>query len=424
MANLLLPLQGLVDTAILGHFPDAAYLSALGLASSLLSLLYTSFNFLQYATSGLSAQALGASAYGKLKNIAWRGLVSALLIAIVLIALRPFLINLAKAYFAASVHTETLMAAYLDIRLWGAFAELGLYFCIGYFTGQGLGKYIFTQQLILTLGNSALSLFFVYAMGLGIYGVALGTVIASYLALAVGLSLIARRNRHFGQAFFRPDWPRIFRLAEIRQLLALNRDLFIRAVLLAFCLSWFERLASQLGNTYLAANVILLWLLTIASYGLDGIAVAAESLLGQAIGGGNTEAFRAIVARTLLAGGVFALCLSGFYALFMPTYLTLMTSLDSVRDIAWQFHLCAVFLPLAGVWGYLLDGYYFGAARADKLRNAMLFIAIIVIPASYLLTVRLGNAGIWIGIYAFLLLRAVFLFPGLNRLSTSSSNKA
>ena len=419
LANLLLPLQGLIDTAVLGHFPDAAYLSALGLASSLFGLLYSSFNFLQYATSGLSAQALGAGRYAQLQCIAWRGLISALLIAALLIVLRPLLIRIAEAWFAAAADTERLMGAYIRIRLWGACAELGLYCSIGWFAGQGLGKYIFWQQAVLTLGNVSLSLFFVYVIGLGIYGVAFGTVIASYLALAVALFLITRRERHFGQVFFRPDWARVFRLSEIRRLLALNRDLFLRTLLLAFCLAWFSRLASQLGDRYLAANVLLLWLLTIASYALDGIAVAAESLTGQAIGGGNAGGFRLVVKRTLGAGFLLALGLGGCYALFMVPYLNLMTSLDSVRETAWQFHLWAVFLPLAGVLGYLFDGYYFGAARADKLRNAMFFVAAIVIPGSWLLTARLGNAGVWIGIYAFLLLRVVFLFPGVSRLAPS-----
>lgn len=416
LANILLPLQGLIDTAILGHFSDPTYLSALGLASSLFFLCYSSFNFLQYATSGLSAQALGAGEYRRLQSIVWRGLISAFLIAVLLIILRPLLIHVAEAYFDAAADTERLMGVYIHIRLWGACAELGLYCSIGWFAGQGLGKYILWQQAVLTLGNVAFSLFFVYIIGLGIYGVALGTVIGSYLALAVALFLIARRERQFGQVFFRPDWRRVFRLSEIRRLLALNRDLFIRTVFLAFCLSYFDRLASQLGGVYLAANVLLLWLLIIAMYALDGIAVAAESLTGQAIGGKNADGFRLVVKRTFCAGFCLALCLTGVYALFMDRYLKLMTSLNSVRETAWQFHLWAIFLPLVGVSAYLLDGYYFGASRADQLRNAALFAAVIVIPGSTLVTALLGNTGIWIGIYAFLLLRAVWLFPGLYRL--------
>lgn len=414
-ANILLPLQGLVDTAIMGHFPDPAYLSALGLSASTFALLYTSLNFLQYATSGLSARALGEQDHDKLRRILWRALLIALSAAVVIIAGQRPLIRFAQWYFQADAHTAALMGTYIRTRIWGAPFELGLYCTVGWFAGQSQTLSLLCQQGVLTLSNVIISLLLVYVFDLGVYGVALGTVFANICALALGIAIVCYRQRQVKRRFLRPDWRRIFHFAEICALFRLNRDLFIRTAMLVLCTGWFQRMGSQLGETILAANIILLWLLSVASYALDGIAVAAEGLTGQSIGQNNMQQLRSVICRCSIAGVLAAGLLSCLYAFGFPYYLRAMTDLSQVAALAENYRWWAVLLPLAGVGGYLLDGFYFGATAAAPLRNTMLIIACIVLPAAQYLSVRLGNTGIWLSVYAFLLLRPLLLAPGLMR---------
>lgn len=412
-ANILLPLQGLVDTAVMGHFPDPAYLSALGLSASTFALLYTSLNFLQYATSGLSARALGQRDYDRLRRILWRALLIAAVMASLIIIGQSPIIRLAVRYFHADSHTAVLMEKYIHTRIWGAPFELGIYCTVGWFAGQSQTLSLLYQQGALTLSNIIISLLLVYGFDLGVSGVALGTVCANILALVVGILLVQRRQQQFRRQFFRPDWARIFRLTEIFALFRLNRDLFIRTAMLVLCTGWFQRMGSQLGETTLAANIILLWLLSVASYALDGVAVAAEGLTGQTIGQNNLSQLRTVIRRCSTAGLIAAALLSCIYALGFPYYLRAMTNLSQVAALAQDYHLWAVMLPLAGVGGYLLDGFYFGATAAAPLRNTMLIIAAIVLPLSQWLTGWLGNTGLWLSVYAFLLLRPLLLAPQL-----------
>ena len=413
-ANILLPLQGLVDTAIMGHFPDPSYLSALGLSAAAFALLYASLNFLQYATSGLSAQALGNGDHGKIQRILWRALIIAVLLAGIIIAFQVPIVRLAQWYFDANPHTGELIAQYMHTRIWGAAFELGIYCTIGWFAGQSQTVYLLIQQAVLTSANIALSLLLVYGFDLGIHGVALGTVFANTLAFCVGIIMVVRHQRQNQYHFLRPNWARIFRWSEIRAVLGLNRDLFIRTTMLVLCMSWFQRMGNQLGEAILAAHVILLWLLTIASYALDGIAVAAESLTGQSIGAGDRQQLRNVIRRTTIASIAAASLLTVLYALVFPHYLQLMTNIREVARIAVEYRWWAILLPLAGVGGYLIDGYYFGATAAAPLRNAMLIIATITLPLTWLLTRQFGNDGLWLAIYTFLLLRPIILAPRLK----------
>lgn len=414
-ANILLPLQGLVDTAIMGHFHDAAYLSALGLGAAAFSLLYASVNFLQYATSGLSAQALGAKDYGRLQRILWRALLIATTLGILIMVGQHLIIALAQWYFVADSKTATLMAAYMHWRIVGAALELGIYCTIGWFAGQSLTRLILVQQAILTCSNIALSLALVYGLDMGIRGVALGTVLANALALSYGLFAVTQRQSQHQLSFLRPNWRRIMRWQEIRAVLSLNRDLLIRSTMLVLCISWFARMGSTLGEHTLAANVVLLWLLYIAAYALDGIAVAAEGLTGQSIGEGNTQRLSVIVRRCTIASLIAATAITVLYSISFSAFLALMTDIDIVADIAHHYRWWAIFLPLAGVGGYLLDGFYFAATAAAPLRNTMLTIAVITLPLSAWLTAHHGNGGLWLSIYVFLLLRPLLLAPKLNR---------
>jgi MATE family multidrug resistance protein len=284
LSNAMVPLQGAIDTAIIGNLGQASYLAAVALGSAIITLLFGVFNFLQMGVSGLTAQALGADDRRRVMNTLARAGVIALAIAAVLILARLPLRTGAMTLFSGSAEAKALGSAYVDIRIWGAPAELLNYAVMGWFAGQGMTRRLFEIQMVTSLTNIALNLIFVLGFGWGVEGVALGTVLAVASGLGLGLWRVRQRARRMAPPDWGFEWARILNPAELAQVMALNRDIFIRTLMLIGSFAWMTRLGSLQGDVVLAANGILLQFLYVAAYALDGFAIAAEAMVGQAMG--------------------------------------------------------------------------------------------------------------------------------------------
>ena len=436
LANLAMPLQSVIDTAIVGNMNDTAKLAGIGLAIQLLSLLLVSFNFLQYASSGLSAQALGQlankensthdalkkpdTAQSPLLSILQRALVLAFMIGGILLLAKPWLIDFGLQALSANPDSGTAAKTYLDVRFWGVIAELMNFAFIGWFAGQGKTRYMLYQQGFIAILNIILTLFFVFGMNMGLVGVALGTMIAFWLGVLLALWLSRRHLQISWQALFTAD-PQHFSKDKMLRLFSLNKDIFIRTLILTLSFAWITRLSAQSGDVILAANAILLQVLSISAFALDGVAVSAETLSGQAAGRRDWPRFRIIVKRTGIVSYGLALILSAIWWLAMPTYLQFMTNIESVFTLAYDYHLYAVLLPLVGVGAYWLDGIFFGLTAGNVIRNAALILAVVFFPLSWLLYQQWDMTGIWLSVWCLLLLRLIILGGFLYRAQQTGS---
>lgn len=410
LANLAMPLQSVIDTAIVGNMNDTAKLAGMGLAIQLLSLLLVSFNFLQYASSGLSAQALGHLASdadsainstkkqsnltpSPLLSILQRALVLAFIIGAILLLAKPWLINFGLQALSANPNSGLAAKTYLDVRFWGVIAELMNFAFIGWFAGQGKTRYMLYQQGFIAILNISLTLFFVYGLQMGLAGVALGTTIAFWSGVVLALWLSRQHLQISWRALFTAD-PQHFAKEKMLRLFSLNKDIFIRTLVLTLSFAWITRLSAQSGDVITAANAILLQVLSISAFALDGVAVSAETLSGQAAGRRDWPRFRIIVKRTGVVSYGLAIMLSALWWLAMPTYLQFMTNIEPVFTLAYDYHLYAVLLPLVGVGAYWLDGIFFGLTAGNVIRNAALILAVIFFPLSWLLYQQWGMTGI------------------------------
>nr|WP_299039620.1 MATE family efflux transporter [uncultured Psychrobacter sp.] len=436
LANLAMPLQSLIDTAVVGNMNAAANLAGMGLAIQLLSLLLVSFNFLQYASSGLSAQALGqlsastaaedTTANGSsnrsgseqmasaLLSILQRALVLAFIIGALLLLAKPWLIEYGLQALSANPASGVAAQTYLDVRFWGVIAELMNFAFIGWFAGQGKTRYMLYQQGFIALLNIILTLFFVYGMGLGLVGVALGTTIAFWSGVGLALWLSRQHLQLSWSALFSTD-AEYFTRSKMLRLFSLNKDIFIRTLILTLSFAWVTRLSAQSGDLVLAANAILLQVLSISAFALDGVAVSAETLAGQAAGRRDWRRFAIIVKRTGIVSYALALLLSLLWFLAMPTYLQTMTNIEPVLTLTRQYQNYAILLPLIGVGAYWLDGIFFGLTAGGVIRNAALILAVVFFPISWLLYERYDMTGIWLSVWCLLALRLVILGAFLYR---------
>lgn len=390
LSNATVPLLGAVDTAVVGQMGAAAPIGAVGLGAVILATLYWAFGFLRMGTSGLAAQAHGANDSAERTAVLLRALIVGVGAGVVLIGLQLALFAGAFALAPASAEVETLARQYLAIRIWGAPATIALYAVTGWLIAVERTRAVFVLQLWINGLNIGLDLWFVLGLGWGVPGVALATLIAEWTGLAVGLWFC---RDAFGAAL-RAAWARIGDRQALVRMVAVNRDIMIRSVVLQACFTSFVFLGARFGDVTLAANQVLLQFLGILSYALDGFAFAAETLVGQAIGARAVGEVRQAIRLSLIwtvAGG---LVLGLAFLLAGPWLIDLMATDPGVRAEARAFLPWIAAAPIFGALAWAYDGIYIGALLTAEMRRLMLISAALYALALALL-LPFGNHGLW-----------------------------
>lgn len=415
LANLSTPLLGAVDTAVMGHLPEAAYIGGVAVGALVFSFLYWGFGFLRMGTTGFAAQAYGAGDRQELRATLGRALILAALIGSALIALQWPIGAVAFNLVDASAQVDALAREYYEIRIWSAPFALVNYAILGWLLGTQRTRHALGLQLGLNGINIALDLLFVLGLGMTIAGVAMASVLAEMSAAAAGLIVCARALKLEGGRW---SWARITDRERMIALFRVNRDIFLRTMTLIFAFAYFTAKGAEMGDTRLAANAILMHLQQFLSHGLDGFAHAAEILAGNAKGAKNARAFRrAVQTTTLWAFGLAGLAALVF-AVAGPLIVSLFTSIEEVRIAAVIYLPWMILMPLVSVWPFQLDGIFIGATQTRPMRNAMIVSLIVYLLAAWALIALMENHGLWLSLAIFMLARAVTLswyYPALAR---------
>ncbi len=416
LANLFTPLLGAVDTAVMGHLPDPAYIGGVAVGALIFSYVYWGFGFLRMATTGLIAQARGAANDQEVRDVMVRAAALAVGLGLLVVALQDPIAWVAFEILSASEGVERMADSYVAIRIWGAPATLLVYVGVGWLIGmRRMGT-----VLILTAGmnglNIALDLWFVTGFGMGIEGVAYATLISEVAAALIGGAIVFRLHRPLagrmraGAAFARD---------KVLALVRVNADIFIRTLCLITGLAWFTAQGAAQSDTVLAANAVLLNFVMFMAYGLDGFAHAAETLVGGAVGARDRAAFERAVRMTTLWALVVAVAFTLVYLVIGPLIVAAQTSIPAVREAAAQFLAWAVAAPLVAVWSFQLDGIYIGATRTAEMRNGMILSLAALLVAGYSFLPLWGNHGLWLALLIFFAARALTLFYWYPRLPRS-----
>ncbi|WP_238946761.1 MATE family efflux transporter [Seongchinamella unica] len=414
LSNISIPLLGLVDSAILGHLDTSKYLSAVAVGAALLSFLYWGFSFLRMGTTGLVARAEGAGdILGSLLVLARSAVLAIGLSALVILFHQP-LIALGLALMSPAPELQNLAQSYAGIRIASAPAVLVTYTVVGWFIGRQNTRWPMLIVVVTNLANIGLDFLLVLGLGLNSDGAALATVIAEYLGCAIALLAVYTQLPDLGGLRFKQH---LMDVSAYKQLLNSNRHLFVRTVCLLFSFAFFTAQGENYGSQVLAANTLIMQLLMLASYGMDGFAFAAEGMAGQRLGGGDLPAFRRAVGRCALWTMVSALVLSLAFALLQPRLISVLTDINSVRELMSQYYPWLILLPLLAAPSYLLDGVFIGAAETRYMMSTMLLsVGLVYLPLWYLFA-GLGNHGLWLAFAAFNLARGLSLFYWYRRLS-------
>lgn len=412
LSNISVPLLGMVDTGVTGHLESPVYLGAVAVGSIVFSFLYNGVNFLRMGTTGIAAQYYGADDFDGMRVSLGQAVVVALSVAALLLALQFPIGHLAMSLMTADPDISVHAFEYFSIRIWSAPGTLANMVLIGWFLGLQNARVPLLIFLTVNLTNIVLDLVFVVALGMKVDGVALASVIAEYAGLAVGLAFVARElQRHPGQ------WlaGKFTRLREYTAFFSVNANLFIRTMALMFAIAFVTAQGARMGEVILAANAIMMNLQNLTAFGLDGIAHAAEALVGRAVGRKDREALATAVRLCLKWSLWFAAGFSLLYAIGGPYLINLLTDLPAVRQAAMSYLPWMIASPLISVWSFLYDGVYVGATRARAMRNIMLVSTFVVfLPAWYLLQ-GFDNHGLWLAFMLFLASRGIGMHLGYQR---------
>jgi putative MATE family efflux protein len=400
------PLYLLVDTAIVGHL-GTPQLAALALAATVLTTLVSLCIFLTYGTTARVARMSGAGDDARAAQLAaqslWLACALGVVLALACVALAGPLIALLGG------HGETAAPAsrYLRISAIGLVPALVALAGQGYLRGVGDLRTPLLVVVAAQLANVVLELWFVYGLQWGLDGSAAGTVVAQ-----------AGMGAAFARLLWRGPAPsRAPRLRLLAPLLRISGELFVRSAALLVAFATASAVLARIGESTLAAHQIAFGLFTLGALVLDAIAIAAQVLVGRALGAGDADAARAAALRTigwsLLAG-----CLLGAVLLALTNTLPqAFTSDPAVIDRAraiWP--LLALMQPAAAVV-FALDGILIGAGDTRYLAGSMLLAGLAVYVPIALLALHLGwgITGVWAGLLSFVGARLVLLAARLRR---------
>ena len=402
LAHISTPLLGFTDAAVIGRLGQADLLGAIAAAAVIFDFVFWCFAFLRMGTAGFTAQARGAGDDTEQRATLARALALAVGIGALLICLQVPIAWLGFTLLGASPAVTAAARAYFDIRIWSAPFVLVNYAVLGALTGRGRTDVALGLQVVINVSNMILNIGFVYGLGLGVRGSAIGTLIAETLGAVASLWLVARL---IGNPFAVARHVVLDRL-RLRRMLTVNRDIMIRTAILIFAFSFFTAQGARGGDVVLAANAILMNLFLIASYFLDGFATAAEQMCGQSLGAGDAKGFRAAVRLTTFwcyafAAGVCVLTLAGG-----PAFIDFVTTNTEVRHVAKTYLLFAGLTPLAGALAFEFDGVFIGATWTRDMRNLM-FLALAVYFGVFFALRPFGNAGLWTALLIFLATRGL-----------------
>ena len=385
LANITVPIVGMVDIAVAGHLDAnaATMIGGIAIGTMLFDLLYWNFGFLRVGTGGLTAQAFGRGDRKECARIFTRSIGIALACALALIAIQWVFVKAAFLVVDCTPEVRELASRYFFIRIWAAPATLGLMAFKGWFIGMQDSVSPMITDLMVNGMNVLMS--FVLALGvkavgyegMGFAGIAAGTVAAQYSGLLTAIVLLlAKYLRNTLSQLDLQDIKEVFKGTETRRFFVMNTDLFVRSLCFIAIYIGFTVISARYGDLLLAVSSIMMKLLMIFSYFTDGFAYAGEAMTGRYIGEKNGLMLRQTVKWTFVWSMSIALLFMVIYQFAGVALLRMMTSDPAVVEASREYLPWLLLMPVIGCAAFTWDGIYIGATASKAIRNSMLWAVV------------------------------------------------
>jgi MATE family multidrug resistance protein len=371
----------------------------------LFDLILGSFNFLRASTTGLTAQAYGRHDRRAQQGVFWRAIISALGCGLLLLCLSPLLLAAGLMLMGPDGAVAEATSTYFSIRILAGPAALANYAILGFVLGRGQGTIGLLLQTIINGINIVLAILLGLWLDWGVAGVAWGTTAGETIGALAGLFIVLRGFDKVD----RPSRNEILSRQRLAELFALNRDILIRTFVLLAAFTLMTRIGTGFGAVTLAANAVLMNFFLLSGYYLDGLANAAEQIIGRAVGARYRPAFDRGLKLTALWSFGLAGVISAFFLIAGPWLISALTTSPEVRQAALTYMPWAAITGLTGALAFVMDGAFIGATWSSDMRNRMLMSFAGYLAAVAIFVPLYGNHGLWLAMNGFLLFRGVFL---------------
>mgnify|MGYP001063715673 FL=1 len=408
IANFTIPLVGLTDTIIMGHMPDSLYLAAIAIGGIVFNFMYAGLNFLRMGTTGIVAQKFGENNFEEVFFSLLRPTLIAVLVGFILYLNRNYIYDLSVYFLTPDQQLLVLYKEYLFIRMIGLPAGLLNIVFLGWFFGMQKTKSVMLQLVIINLMNVIASLYLAVYLEYGIFGVALGSVLAQISGLL--LSIIIFLNHFKTLNFSSFDLKKIINLNGFLNLFSISKNLFVRTMILVSVQAYLIKKSGLIGVDQLATMEILIVIFGLSSYTLDAFAHAAESTVGVSIGSKNKKNIYKSIKNTTEFALSFSVLIG--IVLYITDYyiINLFTNIPVLQNLTIDLWSLVIITPFISMLAFQLDGIFIGATLAKEMRNSMILSSLIFyLIIEFIIQDTLNLKNLYSCFLLFLILRGVFL---------------
>ena len=408
IANFTIPLVGLTDTIIMGHMPDSLYLAAIAIGGIVFNFMYAGLNFLRMGTTGIVAQKFGENNFEEVFFSLLRPTLIAVSVGFIIYLNRNYIYDLSVYFLTPDQQLLALYKEYLFIRMIGLPAGLLNIVFLGWFFGMQKTKSVMLQLVIINLMNVIASLYLAVYLEYGIFGVALGSVLAQISGLL--LSVIIFLNHFKTLNFSSFDLKKIHNLNGFLNLFSISKNLFVRTMILVSVQAYLIKKSGLIGVDQLATMEILIVIFGISSYTLDAFAHAAESTVGVSIGSKNKKNIYKSIKNTTEFALSFSVLIG--IVLYISDYyiINLFTNIPVLQNLTIDLWSLVIITPFISMLAFQLDGIFIGATLAKEMRNSMILSSLIFyLIIEFIIQDTLNLKNLYSCFLFFLILRGVFL---------------
>jgi len=412
LAAVSVPLMGIADTVMIGHLPAVAYMGAVASACVIFDVLFWSVGFLRMGTTSIIAHHYGAGDRRSCAAALYHSLLLAALIAALLMALREPLSWAGFQLAGGSPEVVEWGRRYFEVRILGAPLVLVVLVLNGFFLGTANALPPMCMTLTANLVNAGADYILIYgkfgAPALGVVGAAWAAVLGNTVAACIGVAVLVTRYRSYLAEPIRGLLDR----ASLGHLFTTNLHLFGRTICLLSAQFSMLAMVSRLGEVPLAAHAVVWQVWALVSFGVDGFAHAAETLVGNCLGGGDPAGARRVARRILVWGVGIGATLAAVYGLGLESLAGTFTDHgEVVAAVASLTVIVAVVQPMNAAV-FILDGVFIGANDVGYLFGAMAIATFAVFaPAAggFVYWAGWGLPGAWLAYDALMVGRFITL---------------
>lgn len=404
ISNISVPLLSLADTAIAGRMPQVEALGAVALASMVANFSYWLWGFLRMTTTGFTAQAYGRGDRRAISRQLCVGVSISIVGALVIILMRPLFYEFSRFLSEGAEELSPEAIAYLRIAYLGAPAALLLYVLNGWFVGIQNTVVPMITTILSNILNIALSFALAWKWGMGVEGIAWGTVVAQYFAVIILAVVALVRYKIYFEEW---HWRDFFSLGEFFSYVHIAKYLLLRTLMLGSISLYFIHAGSHYGTVAVGANALLMQFFTIFAYFMDGFAYAGEALSGRYIGAMDWGRLRQMLRKLFSIGWIMAPMMSLIFFLFSEDLLYLLSDKAEVIVLAQQYRLWVLVIPLASFGAFLWDGIFVGATTSRPMTQAVFAAWLAFFALYWSLRSLLGLDALWLAFVVYLLVRSL-----------------